>query len=232
MYALITGSSKGIGLALTNLLLKNNFIVHGYSRSNNLIHSNFKFHKTDLSKITRLSKISFPKIRSSKRIFLINNAGEIGSINKIGNKKTTDIINEININITAPTILCNQFIKAYRDSESKLVIINISSGAAIRPIHSWGTYCQSKAGLDMLTKILNEEHLKIKTISIYPGVVNTDMQKKIRNTKEEKFPLKDQFMNYYNSNVLSDPINVAKKIFYIMSNFSEFDNNMISLRDF
>ena len=44
--------------------------------------------------------------------------------------------------------------------------MNISSGAALRPIESWGTYCQSKAAIDMLTKIINEEHPNIKAYSI------------------------------------------------------------------
>ena len=74
---------------------------------------------------------------------------------------------------------------------SELIIINISSGAALRPIHSWGTYCQSKAGIDMLTNIINEEHPEIRALSVYPGIVNTDMQLKIRSTNLEEFPLKN-----------------------------------------
>ena len=38
----------------------------------------------------------------------------------------------------------------------------------------------------MLTKIINEEHPDIRALSIYPGVVNTEMQEKIRNTSDEE----------------------------------------------
>jgi len=168
----------------------------------------------------------------SGKIFLINNAGDIGNINCLGNKNSDDIIDEININVTAPTILCNKFINTYKDSGSELIIINISSGAALRPIHSWGTYCQSKAGIDMLTNIINEEHPEIRALSIYPGVVNTYMQLKIRSTNLEEFPLKNKFVEYFKNDELTEPKDVAQKIFYIMSNLSKFSKNMVSVRDF
>tara|TARA_B100000965_G_scaffold400853_1_gene423511 strand:- start:1143 stop:1847 length:705 start_codon:yes stop_codon:yes gene_type:complete len=231
-HALITGTSKGIGLAMAQTLLKNNFVVQGYSRSNKIKHTNFKFHKTDLSQISKLEKFIFPRFDNPEKIFLINNAGDIGNIKSLGYKKNEDIINEININLTAPTLLCNKFINTYNHCNCELVIINISSGAALRPIHSWGTYCQSKAGIDMLTNILNEEHPNIRTLSIYPGVVDTDMQEKIRNTNINEFPLRQMFVEYFKNNELTDPNEVAQKIFYIMSNLMKINKNLISVRDF
>ena len=52
----------------------------------------------------------------------------------------------------------------------------------------------------MLTKIINEENNKIEAYSIYPGVVDTEMQEKIRNTRTEKFALRQKFVNYYENN--------------------------------
>ena len=230
-HAIITGSSKGVGLALTNLLLKNKFYIHGYSRSNKLIHPNYNFYPTDLSCISSLKNLEFPNLNSSKKIFLINNAGDIGNIKKVGAKNAEDIINEININASAPAVLSNEFIKKYKKVDSDLIILNISSGAALRAIPSWGTYCMGKAGLDMLTNIINEEHKNVRALSIYPGIVNTEMQRNIREAKEEDFPLRQKFVDYYKNNDLSEPSAVAEKIFYIMSNLSKFDNNMISVRD-
>ena len=137
-FAFITGSSKGIGKDLTNLLLSKDFVVHGFSRSNSLKHYKFHHHKTDLADINKINSISFPKIDNVKEIYLINNAGEIGNITKIGNKSSNNIVSEVNINITAPILLSNLFIKTYKAIQSRLTIINISSGAALRPIHSWG----------------------------------------------------------------------------------------------
>jgi benzil reductase ((S)-benzoin forming) len=229
--ALITGSSKGIGKELSLLLLEKGYTVYGYSRTNSIRHKNFHFNQIDLSSIQSLDSINFPKVEEGEHICLINNAGEIGEIEKFGKKKTNDIINEFNINTVAPSILCNSFIKNYQNQSNHAVIMNISSGAALRPIESWGTYCQSKAAIDMLTKIINEEHPNIKAYSIYPGVVDTEMQKKIRDTDVEKFALKDIFVEYFNNKELVDPKIISQKIYHILSNLDLFNDNMVSLRD-
>ena len=229
--ALITGSSKGIGKELSLLLLEKGYTVFGYSRTNSIRHKNFHFNQIDLSSVQNLESINFPQVEENEHVCLINNAGEIGEIDKFGNKKTNDIINEFNINTIAPSILSNSFIRSYQDQSNQPIIINISSGAALRPIESWGTYCQSKAALDMLTKIINQEHNSIKAYSIYPGVVDTEMQKKIRDTDIEKFALKDVFVEYFRNNELVDPKIISKKIYHILSNLDLFEDNMISLRD-
>jgi benzil reductase ((S)-benzoin forming) len=229
--ALITGSSKGIGKELSLLLLKKGYTVFGYSRTNSIRHKNFHFNQIDLSSIQNLESLNFPKVKEGEHVCLINNAGEIGEIDKFGNKKTNDIINEFNLNTVAPSILSNSFIRSYQDQSNHPIIINISSGAALRPIESWGTYCQSKAALDMLTKIINQEHNSTKAYSIYPGVVDTEMQKKIRDTDIEKFALKDVFVEYFRNNELVDPKIISKKIYHILSNLDLFEDNMISLRD-
>ena len=147
--ALITGSSKGIGRELSLLLLRKGYTVFGYSRTNSIKHKDFHFNQIDLTQVNHLENIRFPQVKKGEHICLINNAGEIGEIEKFGKKKTSDIINEFNINTVAPSILCNSFIKNYQNQSCHAVIMNISSGAALRPIESWGTYCQSKAAIDL-----------------------------------------------------------------------------------
>ena len=230
-HVIITGSSKGIGRELTFLLIKNKFKVYGYSRTNTIYNENFVFKKTDLSHPNKLDKLDLPKINTNDQVFLINNAGEIGTIDKIGNRNSAEIINEFNINLVSPTILCNQVIKFYKEKTKNIIIINISSGAALRAIESWGTYCQSKSAIDMLTKMIEAEDNNIRVYSIYPGVVDTEMQLKIRSVETNKFPLRDKFIEYYKNNELVNPKLIAEKIVYLMKNLPKFQSNTVSLRE-
>jgi 3-oxoacyl-[acyl-carrier protein] reductase len=61
-------------------------------------------------------------------------------------------------------------------------IINISSGAAHRPLEGWSAYCSGKAGLAMLTRAIALEAAgsKIRVFGFAPGTVDTEMQVQIR----------------------------------------------------
>ena len=227
--ALITGTGGGIGKALAELLLNKNYKVVGYSRTNKIIHTNFTFNKIDLSDLLAINKLVFPEANKTE-VLLVNNAATIGSIVPFNKKKTGNIINECQLNLITPTLLCNKFINTYK-TNSKL-LINIGSGAANNPIPSWSTYCATKAGLDMLTQVIaKENHKNLTVFSVHPGIVDTNMQKKIRETEPDLFPLLSKFTSYYTNNELENTEAVAKKLYYIIQNFAKFTKNILSIRD-
>ena len=225
--AFITGTSKGIGRALSKLLLSKNYIVFGYSRNNNINHANFNHLKIDLSNLKKVQKITFPKLKND--VILINNAAKIGNIMPLHLKKDFNIINEYNLNIISPSLLCAKFINNYIYNNK--LIINVSSGAANNSIASWSTYCATKSALDSLTAVIKEEkHNKLSVFSIHPGIIDTTMQKKIRETDPNFFPLLDKFINYYTNNELENVDIVAKKILYFIRNYTKFSQNIVSIR--
>jgi 3-oxoacyl-[acyl-carrier protein] reductase len=61
-------------------------------------------------------------------------------------------------------------------------IVNVSSGAAIRPLEGWSAYCSAKAGLHMLTRAIALETAGkgIRVFGFQPGTTDTDMQVLIR----------------------------------------------------
>ena len=72
-YYFITGSSKGLGRSLTELLLndENNFI-YGISRTNNINHEQFQHLKIDLTDLDAVKQFQFPELKNATSITLVN----------------------------------------------------------------------------------------------------------------------------------------------------------------
>jgi len=81
-------------------------------------------------------------------------------------------------------------------------------------LHGWSSYCVSKAGLDMWARCLAEEgdSENISALAIAPGIVDTGMQKEIRQADESSFPLLQNFIDYYKNGELTNPDDVAQKL--------------------
>lgn len=109
---------------------------------------------------------------------VVNNAGVIAPIGRIEDTSPSDWLAGIQINLVG----------AYHGTRAALrhlvpqgVIINLSSGAAHRPIEGWSAYCAAKAGLAMLTRSTFLEHQdRVRVYGAQPGMVDTDMHGEIR----------------------------------------------------
>ncbi|MFD0762569.1 SDR family NAD(P)-dependent oxidoreductase [Lutibacter aestuarii] len=232
---IITGGSKGLGLGLAKEYHKNGYRVISIARTKLKKLYTTEQYQCDLSNTEAIEGI-FTEIfshldeNSTSKITLINNAGDLGTINTLGKLNSKDIAYTIHVNLIAPLTTSNSFIKLTKDWNCKKQIINISSGAAVNPYESWSLYCSSKAGLDMMTKVISKEQKEVvhgvNIVSIYPGVVDTDMQAAARNAPKENFKSVQRFIDFFEHGDLFTPKQVAQKI-YKLDHTGELKNGRI-----
>jgi benzil reductase ((S)-benzoin forming) len=209
---IITGTSSGIGKALCEELLKDpSNIIMGISRRQSLKHQNYKHISLDLNDLSEIEHLELPSFEKATQISLVNNAGWIGPIQKIGHQELGAIASSYLINLVAPAVLSNHFIKHYKSHSAKKVILSVSSGASQAPIEGWATYCSSKAGLEMLDACISIEHKDILNLSIAPGKVDTPMQNDVRFADEKEFPRLNEFQEYHKNGQLTPVQEVAAK---------------------
>lgn len=236
-YYFITGTSKGIGKALTDeILLRADVSVTGIGRTNSHSDAKFMFVPMDLANLQAVHEFEFPSCSDATNIYLVNNAGALGEVKHTG--ATADVNYEavINLNLTAVMVLTNKFLAAFAKKNVPLVVLNISSGAGKNAIDGWASYCASKAGLDMFSRVVAEElaisgkkHIRI--FAAAPGVVDTAMQEQIRTSTGQNFSRVQQFIEYKSTGQLADPRLTAQKLISILDVPGNFADTVFSAKD-
>lgn len=221
-HYIITGASSGIGKAIAEALLKSeDSQVYGLSRRQTVEHDRYKHLAVDLSDQQALIDFELPQIIDTEQIVLLNNAGTLGTVAHVGSLSDAEIAGSYNVNVLAPAILSNKFVKAYSELDCEKLIINISSGAASSPYDGWAVYCSSKAAVDMFSRTMaQEQEMKsngVNVLAIAPGVVDTAMQTQIRSTDKSGFTRKDKFIELKESGSLYNAEDVADRFVEIFN---------------
>ena len=112
---------------------------------------------------------------------LVNNAGVIEPIAEIATSDPAAWAQNITINLVGAYNAVRAVLPGMLSGGGGR-IVNISSGAAYRPLEGWSAYCAGKAGLAMLTRAiaLETEGAGIRVFGFSPGTIDTEMQVKIR----------------------------------------------------
>ena len=234
-YYIITGTSRGIGEALARQLMNKDNVLICISRNYNprlKVEARVKECKLvdicfDLADVHRLTETLQHALRivheeEVNEFVLINNAGTIYPIGPLGRDLAPEkMIRSMLVNFVAPSLISEYFMKFTSGWKAPRKIINLSTGAAQRPIHGWSSYCAGKAGLEMFAKCVNheqqEEENPVKICSFSPGVVDTEMQDEIRDTPAEDFKELDRFIVYKNTGQLLKPDAVAEEIIALLA---------------
>jgi benzil reductase ((S)-benzoin forming) len=222
-YYFITGTSSGIGEALVQELLRYpQHHIFGLSRTNHLQDDAFTHSIIDLSRPEALEAFTFEKLSDAQQIVLVNNAGTLGAVQYVGQQSNENIQNSIQVNFISAALLMNKFISAYQNVDCQKLIINISSGAAISAYDGWSNYCSAKAALNMFTEVIDKEQKSmehpIQSFAIAPGVVDTLMQNRIRESSAEQFSQIEKFKSLKSNEQLYQAKDVAKELVRLMQN--------------
>ena len=147
----------------------------------------------------------------------INNAGVLEPIAPLRDVSSHDFRRAIDVNLMGVFHGTRAFVHHVRQRGTGGVLVNISSGAARNGYAGWSAYCASKAAVDLLTECvqLEERDLGLRAYSIAPGIIDTDMQKTIRGTPADQFPMVEKFRQLKAENAFSSPEWVARHLLEI-----------------
>ncbi|WP_058308292.1 SDR family NAD(P)-dependent oxidoreductase [Gracilibacillus massiliensis] len=224
-YAVVTGTSKGLGASIARLLMEASVNVIGLARGENQALENadlpgsYQHYQVDLANIEQTEKtfldiIAFLKEHPIESLQLVQNAALVSPIEQVGKQSAEELTSHVHVNLLAPMVITNLWLDAWRDRDIPLVLVNITSGAANRSVYGWNAYGSTKAGLDRYTDTVALEQEKLETnnkIFLFdPSIMDTDMQGEIRSADPSQFVDVEQFKNYKTEDKLRDTDVVAK----------------------
>ena len=190
--ALITGASRGLGLALARGLAEEGWRLIIDARGAEALQA----ARVELSELTKVTAIPGDVTDQEHRRELAGAAREAGGLNALVNNASIlgpspqpqlldyplDILEEVyRANAIAPLALIQA---VRRELKPGARILNITSDAGVEPYPGWGGYGSSKAALEHLSAILAAENPSLHVYWVDPGDMQTQMH-------QEAFPDED-----------------------------------------
>jgi NAD(P)-dependent dehydrogenase (short-subunit alcohol dehydrogenase family) len=188
--ALVTGASRGLGEGVARALAQQGVTVMLLARDGDLARKVAREIATAGGKAEALAcdVSDYPSVERAVADtrqqlggldILVNNAGVIDPIAEVASSDPAAWARNIQINLIGAYYVVRAVLDGMLQSGGSM--INVSSGAAHRPLEGWSSYCAGKAGLAMLTRsIALETGGRLRIFGFSPGTIDTDMQVKIR----------------------------------------------------
>jgi len=250
---ILTGASRGMGLAMARQLLRPGHLLLCLSRQVNpeleqQAHAasvHLEQWSQDLADaneaVERLERwlhsLHPPSINSAT---LINNAGLLPSIVPLQDCPADELVQALRVGLEAPMLLSGAFLRATQawvdagwQGERKL--LNISSGLGRRAMAAQSPYCAAKAGLDHFSRCVALEQAQqphgAKVVSLAPGVIATGMQVQMRDADPQRFPDRERFVELHQQGQLTSPEQAAARVLSWLERPDFGDPVVADLRD-
>jgi len=226
---ILTGASRGMGLAMARQLLRPGHTLLCISRrSNAMLADEAATQGAELLQWEQDladTELAAQRLRGWLReappgrfasATLINNAGVIPPIAPLSASAGADLAMALRVGLEAPMLLCAAFLGATEDWEVPRKVLNISSGLGRRPMASQAAYCAAKAGMDHFTRCMALDEarkpLGVRVCSLAPGVIDTDMQVQLRAASPDDFPDRQNFTQLQSNGLLSSAPDAAARV--------------------
>lgn len=182
--ALVTGASRGLGLALAAGLAQAGYAVVIDARDAGALRLAASGIRAGVpgADVTALpGDITDPAHRSALRDtagdidLLVNNAGTLGAapLPALADYPVQELRAAFEANVIAPIALTQLFLPALREQGG--AVLNVTSDAAVEPYAGWGGYGAAKAALEQASSVLSAEEIAIRVWWVDPGDLRTDM---------------------------------------------------------
>jgi NAD(P)-dependent dehydrogenase (short-subunit alcohol dehydrogenase family) len=216
---LITGASKGLGLACARILLSNKFgasvVTISRSRTSELDKLAEEYGKrlTILQGDISLEQVTSNAVSTAVKTYgsldgLVLNAGTLHPLGRISSTSISTLSewrNVFEINFFSLVHTVQAALPHLRKAGGRIVFV--SSGAATGNISAWGPYNATKAAMNSFARTLANEEPDIVSVAVRPGMVDTGMQSVLREIgASEMHPHEHQiFLDVHSSSKLVKP---------------------------
>jgi benzil reductase ((S)-benzoin forming) len=193
---IVTGTTRGLGAAFAERIAADpaNELIAFARAPDGAVPGGWRFAAdlADSQALHRACERAARRMHGKRyaKAVLINNAGVVSPVGPLDQVDAAELERALAVNLLAPMLLMRWFLAATSEVPVRR-IVNISSGAARRPIFGWSAYCAAKAGLDMASRAVALEcesrGLAVEVVSLAPGVIDTPMQGLVREAPAERF---------------------------------------------
>jgi NAD(P)-dependent dehydrogenase (short-subunit alcohol dehydrogenase family) len=234
---IITGASRGLGLAMLELRLHQGHRVLAIARRAPPIeHRALIAWSADLADPSPVAArleawLQGQNAASLGAVCLINNAGVVSQLAPLSNIDATDLSNALRVGLEAPLLLASAFLRATTGWTIPRKVLFISSGLGRRAMAGSASYCAAKAGLDHLARAIALEEARwpngARVASLAPGVIDTDMQVQLRDSDPDRFPERERFVSLKTAGQLDSPAEAAAKVLRVLDR-DDFGSHVIA----
>lgn len=201
---IVTGASRGLGLALAQALRRRRARLLTIARRPQpaLDGAGVEQWALDLADplpaAVRLQAwmAALPRAGVASLV-LINNAASLGTPGALRQADLAEASVALRVGLEAPLLLTAAFLRASAGFEVPRKVLNISSGLGRYALAGSAAYCALKAGLDHFTRAVALEEAEgahgARIVSLAPGVIDTDMQRQLRGADPARFAAQPRF---------------------------------------